>query len=548
MDTTSTYKLRYYVTYNEDSNTKTITSNEVTLNVVGNKTVLTLTATPANQQVKGNSVTLTATLTGFLARSGLSGQTIMIKKGGMFLNNASLNSSGVATYTWTPGTGTYSLTAQYTASPYNTAATSNTVNYSVIVDPDSAILATAKMAAQSGSYADMTQVAATDANAIKTALKNTAISAVNNSDVTITIKEISYTPPIVGTSTNTSGTNGSYTFTITVAKGSQSETTLEKTIIITATPYTGGNGNTGGSSDTPRKPTDMKPTEFVIGNTENKATVDSKGNVSVSLTDKNITDAIADAKAEAAKKSVNPGDITVVIHVTTDGKSANTVTVNLPKTTQEQIIDNKISSVQLVIDRPDLTIGMDLAAVTEINRQAKADVQLIATRMDNSELSDDAKATIGNRPAYDFKAIYGSGKSVTDFGKGRVRVEIPYTLQKGEIASNVYAVYVDAKGKVTYLADSNINGHWAENDILFVANRGLMTGTSATTFSPNGSITRGMFVTVLGRLANADISTYTKSSFIDVKADAYYMGSIEWGVKNNILVGIGDGKFDPDGL
>ncbi|WP_312060171.1 S-layer homology domain-containing protein [Anaerotignum sp.] len=26
------------------------------------------------------------------------------------------------------------------------------------------------------------------------------------------------------------------------------------------------------------------------------------------------------------------------------------------------------------------------------------------------------------------------------------------------------------------------------------------------------------------------------------------MGYIEWGVKNNILVGIGGGKFDPDGL
>ena len=39
-----------------------------------------------------------------------------------------------------------------------------------------------------------------------------------------------------------------------------------------------------------------------------------------------------------------------------------------------------------------------------------------------------------------------------------------------------------------------------------------------------------------------------QSSFTDVKSDAYYMGYIEWGVKNNIFVGIGGGKFDPDGL
>ncbi|MEA4893281.1 MAG: S-layer homology domain-containing protein [Peptococcaceae bacterium] len=340
----------------------------------------------------------------------------------------------------------------------------------------------------------------------------------------------------------------------------------------------GDNGGGGSDSGGSTPPPSTKPTEPVTGSTENKATVDNKGNASVSLTDKNITDAIANAKAEAAKKGVNAGEITAVIHVTTGGKNADTVTVNLPKTTQEQVIGNKIASVQLVIDRPDLTIGIDLAAVTEINRQAKADVQLSATRMDNTKLSGDAKAAIGNRPAYDLKTFYGNGKSVTDFGKGSVSVEIPYTLQKGELAGNVYAVYVDSKGKVTYLTDSSydakrgtvvfstshfstygvaykasfkftdINGHWAKDDILFVANRGLMTGTSATTFSPNGSMTRGMFVTALGRLANADISAYKQSGFTDVKADAYYMGYIEWGVKNNILVGIGGGKFDPDGL
>lgn len=376
-----------------------------------------------------------------------------------------------------------------------------------------------------------------------------------------------------------SGLSSSTTYSF-VARIKATATALPGTVssalnITTNEAPSGDGGSNGGGSTTPPS---TKPTEPVTGSTENKATVDNKGNASVSLTDKNIIDAIADAKAEAAKKGVNAGDITAVIHVTTGGKSADTVTVNLPKTTQEQVISNKIASVQLVIDRPDLTIGIDLAAVTEINRQAKADVQLSATRMDNTKLSGDAKAAIGNRPAYDLKALYGSGKSVTDFGKGSVSVEIPYTLQKGEIAGNVYAVYVDAKGKVTYLTDSSydakrgtvvfstshfstygiaykasfkftdINGHWAKDDILFVANRGLMTGTSTTKFSPNGSMTRGMFVTALGRLADADISTYKQPSFTDVKADAYYMGYIEWGVKNNILVGIGGGKFNPDGL
>ncbi|WP_148228152.1 S-layer homology domain-containing protein [Syntrophobotulus glycolicus] len=478
-----------------------------------------------------------------------------------------------ATETTSLSEGTYYVRVKTTAT--HEAGAYATVT--VAPDPDIATVAAAKTAAQNAGYANMTQAAATNEDAIKTALKNTAETAVGNSAITVTITKVSYTPPTVGTAAKPSGTNGSYTFTVTVSKGGQSETTEQKIIAITATRYTRGTGGgSGGGSYTPVQST--KPTEPVSGSTENKAAVDNNGNANVSLTDKNITDALADAKAVAAKKGVNAGDITAAIHVTTGGKDASTVTVNLPKTTQEQVIGNKIASVQLVIDRPDLTLGINLAAVTEMNGQAKADVQLSATRMDNAKLSGDAKTAIGNRPTFDFKAAYGNGKSVTNFGKGRVSVEIPYTLQEGEAAGNVCAVYVDANGKVTYLTDSSydakrgtvvfstghfstygiaykagfnftdINGHWAEEDILFSANRGILAGTGTTTFSPNAPMTRGMFVTALGRLANADISAYKKSSFSDVKTDSYYMGYIEWSVKNNILVGIGGGKFDPDGL
>ena len=48
---------------------------------------------------------------------------------------------------------------------------------------------------------------------------------------------------------------------------------------------------------------------------------------------------------------------------------------------------------------------------------------------------------------------------------------------------------------------TDINGHWAKEHILFTVSRGLFSGTSETTFSPNTTLTRGMFVTALGRLA-----------------------------------------------
>lgn len=59
-------------------------------------------------------------------------------------------------------------------------------------------------------------------------------------------------------------------------------------------------------------------------------------------------------------------------------------------------------------------------------------------------------------------------------------------------------------------------------------------------------MTRGMFVTALGRLANADVSKYTKSGFADVKDGSYYLGYIEWANKNGIVKGTSATTFAPN--
>lgn len=49
---------------------------------------------------------------------------------------------------------------------------------------------------------------------------------------------------------------------------------------------------------------------------------------------------------------------------------------------------------------------------------------------------------------------------------------------------------------------------WFFNAVQYVRNNGFFSGTSATTFEPNGTMTRGMFVTVLGRMAGVDTENY----------------------------------------
>ena len=87
---------------------------------------------------------------------------------------------------------------------------------------------------------------------------------------------------------------------------------------------------------------------------------------------------------------------------------------------------------------------------------------------------------------------------------------------------------------------------WFYGDVSFAAKRGLFSGTSATTFSPNSAMTRGMLVTVLGRMADVRAAEYTDISFEDVPAGSYYAPYIEWAFSAGIARGTGEGAFAPD--
>lgn len=419
-----------------------------------------------------------------------------------------------------------------------------------------------------------------------------AVTAGTDIALTGTVNPVNATNKTITWSVKNAGTTGA------ALNGNILSTRAAGTLIVTAAiengasvaaPYTqdftirvnaaasGGNSGNSGSSGSGTPPV-SSTTEPVSGEVRSKAVVDSKGNANVSITDSNISDAIANAKAAASQKGVNAGEITVVINVATNGGDASAVTVNLPKSIQQQIINNKVAGVELAIDRPDITLGINLAAVTEINRQANADVQLTAVKKDASKLGKEAKKAIGSRPVYDLNASYENGtKNVTNFGSGKVYVSIPYTPDKNEAVGYLYIAYVDSKGRTTrvpgsvYDANSrslifNTNhfsvygigykalsasftdtgSHWAKDSIDYVTGRGLLTGITKTTFAPDTAITRGRLVTVLGRLAGVDTSLYNTNSFTDVKDDSVYRPYIQWAYSKGIMQGTDSGQFAPN--
>ena len=88
---------------------------------------------------------------------------------------------------------------------------------------------------------------------------------------------------------------------------------------------------------------------------------------------------------------------------------------------------------------------------------------------------------------------------------------------------------------------------WCAKAVEYVYSHGIFNGTSTATFSPSGTMTRGMFVTVLGRMAGVNPDDYSgETPFSDVPQTMYYAPYVQWAAKYGITVGTGDGKFSPD--
>lgn len=92
-------------------------------------------------------------------------------------------------------------------------------------------------------------------------------------------------------------------------------------------------------------------------------------------------------------------------------------------------------------------------------------------------------------------------------------------------------------------------GDWCYEAVQYSRVNGFFNGTTATTFDPNGTMTRGMFVAVLGRMAGVDTENYQgKPAFSDVPENAYFAPYVAWASKYGITTGTGDGKFSPYAL
>ena len=343
----------------------------------------------------------------------------------------------------------------------------------------------------------------------------------------------------------------------------------------------GGSGGGGGSSsggsgnnDNTNQPKD-KPQAPVTGETK-PIQPDKNGNAAVD--NSSVQSAIDKAKQDAKKNGTTENRIAVTVPITSAaGQTSFNVTIKAQ--TLDLLVKENVRQFTVAIDHlVSVNIGLDtLKQLDAVS--AGGDIILRANKVDALR-STEAKAAIETRPAYDLSLVYLSGGKetpITSLNGHTISVRLSYTPAKGEQTGNLYAVYVDDAGKVEWITKSSydaslkavvfetghfsvygvgyknpapaftdIHNHWAADNILFAASRGLLSGTSDTTFSPNTGMTRGMFVTALGRLAGINPDSYKTGKFTDVKADAYYAPYVNWAAQNGIVEGVTATTFAPD--
>ena len=89
---------------------------------------------------------------------------------------------------------------------------------------------------------------------------------------------------------------------------------------------------------------------------------------------------------------------------------------------------------------------------------------------------------------------------------------------------------------------------WYEEAVLYVKDNAFMNGTSEVAFSPNMTLTRAQFVTVLHNIEGGvelPVMEYS-DKFTDVPKDVWYTNPVMWALKNGITSGVDDDKFGTD--
>ena len=134
-------------------------------------------------------------------------------------------------------------------------------------------------------------------------------------------------------------------------------------------------------------------------------------------------------------------------------------------------------------------------------------------------------------------SVSSGGKNTGGGGGGGSTLIVPITPEVVEKSEDVYI----ANPEESLFAD--ISNHWAKNDIIKIAELGIINGKGDKLFAPDDSIKRGEFAAIIARAYSLSSDT-AEPEFADISTDDWCYSAVEAVVKAGIMKG-SDGKFRP---
>lgn len=134
----------------------------------------------------------------------------------------------------------------------------------------------------------------------------------------------------------------------------------------------------------------------------------------------------------------------------------------------------------------------------------------------------------------------GSAQKAAPAPKAATIKSAPSTPTHAQPASNT--VQVEAAAKPVQFSDVAKDAYYYEA-VQWAVQKGIASGTTETTFSPNDNCTRAQAITLLWRAAGSPAPKGKDNAFSDVKDTAYYHDAVLWAAEHNIISGT---TFNPD--
>ncbi|MNC27885.1 Endo-1,4-beta-xylanase A precursor [compost metagenome] len=207
-------------------------------------------------------------------------------------------------------------------------------------------------------------------------------------------------------------------------------------------------------------------------------------------------------------------------------------------------------------------LSASTATLSSVNQAIAAQAGSITLAAPVIEFSITAKSGTNSVPLNSFGSTYVertlTAPSILNPGTATAVSFDPVT-GKISFVPSLFTTKADGTTEVTIKRNSNsyytvvqstktfgdITGHWAKSAIDLLASKLIITGTSATAFSPSHQVTRAEFAALITRslgLATASSGT----TFSDVSAGAWYADAVQTAAAAGLITGYTDGSFKPN--